>query len=390
MNQRKSRENLEIPASVPENHRMSPGTEPRAGVNLPRDTASRENALKDAVSGREMGEALAGLAERVLRGRTFLVASHVNPDGDALGSAAALTLALRGLGKEARAVAAKPLPERYRPFFAEDVVTPFQSEDAGAIADLVPVDVCVLLDTSEPERAGSFRNVIFRPGQARICLDHHIARPPLSFDDHLVLTEAPATGSLVLALLDRLGASLTSEIAQALWIAIATDTGWFRFPNATPWAFRDASRLSACGLNLESLYDRIYQDSPLARTLVLGDVLARTRSELGGRFLWSFLEQSAMRERGVGIEDLDGIVDALKAVRGAEVMALIVEREPGRYKVSLRARGPADVQRVASSFGGGGHSKASGCRYEGTFEDLLAQLLARVRRELESRGSGAG
>jgi phosphoesterase RecJ-like protein len=247
------------------------------------------------------------------------------------------------------------------------------------------VDLCILLDTSEPARAGHLKDGIFAAGQRRICLDHHLVPAPAVFDAHLLVTEAPATGSLVLALIDRLGVPLSRDMAQALWIAIATDTGWFRFANTTPWALADAARLAEHELELEALYDRLYQEFPAPRVRILGQVLAGIHTDAGGKFVWSFLPRPALQAAGVQPADLEGIIDALKSVRGARIMAFIVEKGDQEYKVSLRARGEANVEAIARRFGGGGHAKAAGYRFQGAFEPHLALLSALVETELSGR-----
>lgn len=335
---------------------------------------------RDAMSGRPADEVMTSIAARLRAADRLLVTAHVQPDGDALGSQVALAEGLRRLGKTVRILNGERPPEKYRGLLPDEVFdlveTPEQLTACG------PADLCVLLDTSEPERAGRFQERFFAPGQERICLDHHVCRGPSAFDEHLVVTEAPATGNLVLALLDKLGVAPDRTMAQALWIAISTDTGWFRYPNATEWAFHDATRLTRQGLDLEALHARIYLDSPLRRTRILGQVLASIEEELGGQFIWALLRQEQISAENLNVEELSGMVDSLKTVQGAQVMAFIVELAPQQFKISLRARGDANVERVARKFGGGGHAKAAGCSFEGAADDLLSTLRGLVGAEL--------
>jgi phosphoesterase RecJ-like protein len=351
--------------------------------------------LLDAASGAAADAALADVAEAVAGARTLLITAHVNPDGDALGSQVALGLGLRALGKEARCLVGQEPPEKYRSLLPAGVIecllTP---EQAGRVG---PADLCVLLDTSEPERAGAFRPVFFAAGQRRVTIDHHPVQTAkgtapgdrsgrLPFDHTLVVTEAPATGNLVLALLDHLGVPLDPAIAGALWIAIATDTGWFRFANTTPWALRDAARLVAFGLDTEGLHEQIYESYTVPRAKLLGSVLANLRVEMDGGFVWSSVARKELQDGGLGLGDLDGIIDHLKAVRGARVIALIVEVEPGVWKISLRAKGASTVDGIARKFAGGGHAKAAGGRFTGTLDAMLAVLRPAVRETLAPHG----
>ncbi len=361
--------------------------------------------LRDALSGRPALEIVDSMAQAVREAGSFVIAAHVNPDGDSLGSSTALGLALVRLGKKVRVVVSETPPEKFRPFLPAGLPEIIPEKDAAG--RLGPADLCILLDTSEPERAGIFKDLFFAPGQGRVCLDHHACHARGLFDHQLVLMEAPATGSLVLALIDRLDVPLTPAIAQALWMAIATDTGWFRFENTSSWALADASRLAAVGVDIPRLYRRLYEEYTPSRARLLGGVLARFESGLDGAFVWSCTSRRELEAQGLALGDLDGVVDHLKAIRGVRVAALIVETDPGKYKISLRATGnepgddrspgdgaPGDrpplgaleVESIARRLGGGGHAKAAGCRFSGTREELIATLTSAVREKL---GQGA-
>jgi phosphoesterase RecJ-like protein len=342
------------------------------------------SASRDSLSGRPVPEVLAEIAASIREAGRFLVTSHVGPDGDALGSAVALVLGLRALGKSARAVTAQDIPGRYEALLPPGVIE--NVEPADLVKANPQVDWFIVLDTSEPERIGGYRDLFFADGARRICIDHHRTHVRERYQHELVVVEAPATGSLVFALLDELNVELTPDIAQALWLAIATDTGWFRFSNTGPWALLDAARLARGDVDVEGIYDRVYHDLSPTRARLVGHVLQRARIELDGDLVWADL---LLADRGrVGLAELDGVIDYLKMLQGARIIAFIVEVEPGSFKVSLRARGDAEVESVARSFGGGGHAKAAGCRFTGRLEDLIDQLRSRARSELARRGPG--
>lgn len=336
------------------------------------------HTARESVHGRPVLEVLSDIAKTVRAADRFVLAAHVGPDGDALGSLVALTLGLRSLGKAARAVTAQDIPKRYRALLPAGVLESLRPEDF--VREAPAVDWFFVLDTSEPERIGGFRELFFAGGARRICIDHHRTQSGAGYERELVVPDAPATGSLVLALLDELGVELTPAVAQALWLAVATDTGWFRFSNTGPWALLDAARLSAHRVDVEGIYDRVYNDLSPERARLVGHVLQRAHIELDGDLVWAEL---LLADRGdVGLAELDGVIDYLKLIEGARVIALIVEVEPGRFKMSLRARGDAEVEGLARTFGGGGHAKAAGCRFTGRLEDLVEQLRAGARSEL--------
>jgi phosphoesterase RecJ-like protein len=342
---------------------------------------SRPGRVRDFASARPLLEKLDEAVRMLREAQSLVIATHIHPDGDAIGSAAALGAALRSLGKRARVVLGEEPPENLRGLIPASLFEVIP--DPAVAARLAPSDLCVLLDTSEPQRAGVFQELFFAAGQKRLCVDHHPTEVTGRFDAQLIVTQAPATGDLVLAIIDRLGVELTAEIAQALWIAIATDTGWFRFENTSSWALEDASRLAGAGVKAPELYRRLYEELPAPKARVLGRVLAGLRTDLGGAFVWSVSSRADLESEGVAVGDLDGIVDHLKAIRGAKVAALVVETENGRFKVSLRAPGDGvEVESIARRFGGGGHLKAAGCRFSGTLDELAVALTAAVREKL--------
>ena len=338
----------------------------------------------DDLSGRGSSEVLADLARCIRSSETFLLTTHVNPDGDAFGSELALALALDRLGKSVRVANDQPVPDRYAPFLPVERVEVVR-DDLGDLRQ-ARFDCCVLLDTSEPARAGLLAEIFFAPGQRRICLDHHLVPQPVAFDAHLVQRSAAATGCLVLALLDELGVPLDRPIAEALWVAIASDTGWFRFSNTTGSTLRDVARLLECGLDLEALGAALYAGHSAERTRAFGEVLEGLETELEGRWVRAVVSADLLERRGVTLAELDGLVDSLKAIRGTRIASLITERGERLFKASLRSIGTTSVEAIARSFGGGGHAKAAGFSWEGDLDSLLAALRQAVARALEAEG----
>lgn len=331
--------------------------------------------------GGERAEALArAMAARIVDSRKVLVTSHINPDGDAMGSQVALALALRRLGKEVHLVNDSPPPDKYR--FLDPEGTIEFLEGAPSPGRYRGVDLGILLDTSEPSRTGRLEELFFQTGLDRICMDHHPGPASPLFLHHWVAERAPATGNLVLRLLDRLKIQLDREIATPLLVAIGTDTGWFRFSNTSSLALRDAARLLEAGVEAEKIHRRIYEESSAGRMVLMGRLLAGIQIELGGKFAWSLLDRQILKNSGVPHQELDGLAEQLAALRGPELVAMVLEVDPGSFKVSLRGRGNLAVNSIARDFSGGGHAKAAGFRFVGSWQELHARLKARVSREL--------
>lgn len=364
---------------------MSTGSAPRTTIARV-STQERHplEQLQDVGSGRPASVVLDEIAALVKGAESFTLLTHVNPDGDALGCQIALARGLEALGKRVQAPCAHEFPVKYRGLLPVEILD-VRDDSAGLVAG----DVCFLLDTGDPSRAGPFEDFLVDSAHRRICLDHHpFQESPFQesgvFDKRLVLPASPSTGNLVLGLLGRLEVELSPEIRRALWIALATDTGWFRFANTTSWALQDAARLLGDDLKVEELYQKLYADYTPERARVLGAVLSGVRSELDGKLVWSALGRRQYESEGLRVADLDGLVDFLKSVEGAEVIALIVEVEPGLHKVSLRAPGQASVAPIARHFGGGGHVKAAGYRASGrALRDVVAALIGKAAESLE-------
>jgi phosphoesterase RecJ-like protein len=325
---------------------------------------------------------LPAIAEELARRQRVLIGSHANGDGDSIGASLALARVLVRLRKSA-AVLLPDWPEKYR-FLAAgggDVlyVHPQKPESLDAF------DLGVFLDASQPERSGAIEATFFNAAFPKLCIDHHLDPPPPGiYALRRCDVGAPATGSLILQLVDALKAPLDAAIAEALFVAIATDTGWFRHSNTQAQVFRDMARLVDAGARPERLYERLYEELSPARVALQGKVLERMRVDLDGALVWSALDRDAIRSAAVPREDFEGLIDPLRCVRGHRVVAFLTESEPGTWKISLRSRGGVSVQSIASRLGGGGHRQAAGCKVAGTLETVVETLRSLVKSELEA------
>ena len=321
-------------------------------------------------------DTLADLAPHFRGANTLFVLSHAGPDGDALGAAIGLALGLQSLGKQAVAVFAE-VPTRYDflgvgPYSgACRVVDPAGAEAAEILSNS---DLGVLVDASEPSRAGEFESAFVASSCAKVCIDHHLAERRPEYVGHVVEPGSASTGQLVLGLFDLLGVSLDRPMAEALFVAMATDTGWFRYTNTTPAVLEMAARLLGYGLEPDLLYRQIYDRISAARLRLQGKVLAQARVELDGALVVSSVDRDLLEDSGLAVSDLEGVIDPLRTVEGSEVAALLTERDPGEWKISLRSRGSADVESIARRLGGGGRAMAAGARASGTREEVEQRL----------------
>ncbi|HEX5758862.1 MAG TPA: bifunctional oligoribonuclease/PAP phosphatase NrnA [Thermoanaerobaculia bacterium] len=298
------------------------------------------------------------LLRRIRQGDRFLLTSHVNPDGDAIGSELGLARVLRGLGKGAVVWNRDLCPTLYRPLPGSERIHCGEEPPAGFPEKF---DAAVVLECPSLDRTG---------------LDAHLsALPLLNIDHHLgnqhygavnwVDSAAPAVGEMVYRLAQGLKATLDPETATALYLTLVTDTGGFRFSNATPAAFEAAAALVREGAHPEQVSQWLYESQPLSVVRLLCEMLGTLRLHEGGRVATATLGPEMFERAGAAAGDAEGLIDVPRSIAGVEAVALVRRRPDGTHKVSLRSRGEVDVEKIARHHGGGGHRNAAGFTHGG-------------------------
>jgi bifunctional oligoribonuclease and PAP phosphatase NrnA len=302
-----------------------------------------------------------------LRGHDrFLVVTHENPDGDALGSLLATTLTLRELGKDVVMFLAgsAPLPHEYGFMQLDGLVRVLPDDMEERV--LVAVD-CAKADRIGPDLAPVERATLV------LDIDHHHDNSRFG-DANLVVADASSTGEVLRDVIRELGVELTPELAEPLYIALVTDTGRFQYSNTTPKALRLAAELVDAGADVHAVFQQVYESVEFAKLKLLARALERARVLEGGRIVVSHLVRTDFAEVGAVEPYSEGIIDYLRAVEGCELAALI--REPPRddgptRRVSLRASvDELDVSAIARLFGGGGHRQAAGFSSDASIEEI--------------------
>lgn len=318
------------------------------------------------------------VAERLAGATTVAVATHVNGDGDGWGSACALAYHLRTRGVEVTLLAATPYPERFRFLLGADLEA--RRPDREGCELLADADVQVVVDASEVGRLGEF-GPYYEPKRT-VIIDHHaVASTPMSAALTFIDADAAATAELIYDVIAASGEPLSPEIARALYVGLVTDTGSFRYSNATPHAHRLAARLMEAGADPEALYGPLFANVSSAELAILQEALSRLRidEELG--LTWAALPVEVTRHHG-RLEDYEVVIEHLRNLEGTRVAALFRELEDGTVKVSLRSSAAVNVAAVASAFGGGGHEKAAGAVIEGDLSEVSARVLDACRAEV--------
>jgi phosphoesterase RecJ-like protein len=311
---------------------------------------------------------LAAVAEAIRGHDRFLLVTHENPDGDALGSILGMKLALDRLGKDTIM------------YLGGDTSPPAEYEflDLADLRREVPADgaerVLLALDCANAKRMGAAAELLGKVPLS-IDVDHHHDNSRFASVNH-VAADASSTGEIVRDLLRELDVPLDAEIAEALYVALVTDTGRFQYTNTTPKALRLAAELVEAGVDVHRVFQGIYESVEFAKLKLLARALERAQVYDGGRVVVSYLLRSDFHELGVGEEYAEGIIDYLRAVEGAELAATI--REPPEppdapRRISLRASSDEiDVSAIARQRGGGGHRQAAGFSSPESIEEIVA------------------
>ncbi|MGA2032154.1 MAG: bifunctional oligoribonuclease/PAP phosphatase NrnA [Thermoguttaceae bacterium] len=313
----------------------------------------------------------------------FLLTCHIRPDCDALGSELGMAAVLRHLGKDVLLVNAFAVPPNLR-FLEENPQTRQLGKEITA-EQLADREVLVILDTTAWAQLGAMADVVRTTKAVKVVLDHHVSEDDLGaelFKD----TEAEATGRLVAEAAGALGVQLTPEMAKPLFAALATDTGWFRFASTQPGTLRLAAQLVEAGARPEQLYKQLYEHDSLARLRLIGRTMCRVQTDLGGRLIYTWIEQADFQATGAVSSDSEDLINMTLTVGGTEVAVIFVEQKDGALKVSFRSRSDVDCSRLAEQFGGGGHKRAAGATLREPLASAQAKVLDAARAAMQDGG----
>ena len=306
----------------------------------------------------------------------LLLVGHQRPDGDVIGSQGALYAALTDAGKQVRIVNPDPADDGFAFLTGKFPFTAFD----GALPEH---DTIVFMDLNEIDRTGPMTAALRSSPATKVVVDHHLASGEPWWDAAFVDVTASATGILSARIADELGHPLHGAGAEAAFLALVSDTGWFRFENANSDAFYWASRLTAAGVRPSDVQRALYQKHRPERPHALSRVLSRVEYRLGGRVGLIDLPLSELDH----VSPLEGnaAMDVVRSVAGVEVVFLLRELETRQTKLSARATGDAEVHQLAVSFGGGGHAKAAGAQIDARL-DKARRLV--IERATEIYGGG--
>ncbi len=311
------------------------------------------------------------IADALEHAYTIGIYPHILMDGDALGSAAAICIALRKKGKDASVVIEDKIPDNLS-FLDRNVCTSDQKRYEHA-------DVSLCVDCGElsrfPERADTFLS-----GKKKICIDHHPTSEGIG-DLNYIDGSAAATGELIYELLLAMDADIDTVIANSLFAAITTDTGNFQYSNTTRRSHEIVMKLYDHGLDSYDTSVMLYENESFAKIRLMGIIMSEAEVFAGGKAIIACVSNEMLRQAGAQMEDSEGIVGTMRSIKGIDIAVLVKEVKDNVIKVSMRAK-EGNVSEIAVRFGGGGHVKAAGCTLNGDLAAVRKKMQKAVEESL--------
>jgi phosphoesterase RecJ-like protein len=312
----------------------------------------------------------------IQNGKKFVITTHVNADGDGIGSEIALASHLRDLGKEVNIFNHSPTPENIEFLDTRSDIQLFEAQKHGEIVR--EADAVFILDISDWERLRDLGKLLRQITVTKICIDHHPLEGRFGEID-VILPEASSTGEIIYDLLTKLGARPQGKLIDALYTAILTDTGGFRFSNTNPRAHQICADLIARGVKPHHIYQEVYEKQSANKLRLLGMILSNLNFSKDRRLVWFAVTQAMMKATGTQPRDTEGFADFPRSIDGVELCLMFMETENGKVKISFRSKGKIIINGLANRFGGGGHPFASGALVEGNFQQVLQQVVSEAK-----------
>jgi phosphoesterase RecJ-like protein len=350
-----------------------------------------QNPIKDA--SRQAVE-LIGKSNKVL------ITTHTRPDGDACGCIAAISQTLTALGKNVRTLLLSELPAWYQFLFERKPEVFSPSTSLGMVSPSnhkktkIDSDLIVIVDTASYNQLPEFNKYLKQSERAVLVIDHHVSSDNLG-DCRLIDSSAAATGLIVFDLLKYAGWPITKKMAEALFVAVSTDTGWFQFDNTDSRTLKVCAELIDAGAKPAKIHHDLYQNFSPQRLKLMVKMLDTLELHLDGRFAIQHLTQTDFKQTGAKLNDTENLIDECRRINSVELAALFVEQDDGKVKVSLRStcacdtcagttgagRGAINVCEIAEKFGGGGHKMAAGTHLPGPLENAKKLIFNAVSEQ---------
>ena len=312
----------------------------------------------------------------------ILLTTHIRPDGDACGCVRALMQVTQQFGKTVRPLFMSPLAAWYESLFDEkpgvlgNDIQPDQLSEVYSDVDLI-----VIVDTDSRVQLPGFAEWLDKSDKKILVIDHHVSGDGLG-DVSLVDTAAAAAGEVVFDLIKVAGWEITEHIAESIFIALSTDTGWFKFGNTDSRIFHTAAELIDAGARPNVIYRLLYQSFTPSRLYLMTRMLDHLQLHADGRIATQYILRKDFDETGATGPDTENLIDECQRIESVEAAVLFVELADGGFRCSLRSKGKVDVRKIAQKYGGGGHTLASGVNLEMSLEESIKSIVDEITDQL--------
>lgn len=314
---------------------------------------------------------------------SVLLTTHIRPDGDACGCVRALMEIVRQLGKKAQPLFMSPLAAWYQSLFDEKPTILGNDVQPEKLSEVYrDVDLVIIVDTDSSVQLPGFADWLSGCGKKIIVIDHHITGDHLG-DVKLVDTAAAAAGEVIFDLIKFADWDITERIAESIFIALSTDTGWFKFGNTDSRIFHTAAALIDAGARPNEIYRLLYQSFTPSRLYLMTRMLDHLQLHADGRIATQYILRKDFDETGASGPDTENLIDECQRIESVEVAALFTELADGGFRCSLRSKGKVDVRKIAQKYGGGGHKLASGVNLEGPLETAIQSVVDEIKNQLQ-------
>ena len=348
--------------------------------------------ITPVVETRDLDAAWSRFHQTMLGADRILLTTHENPDGDGLGSELALAEFIKALGKECRIINCSPTPKIYNFLDPNDWLELY---DAARDADwMAGCDIAIVLDIGNFARAGIVYDAILEHKIPTLSIDHHPQTGANAFQEttpyvQLVLDySAPSSGTLVWEYLSVYDQSIiTPTMAAALYAALVTDTGSFKYDNTDERAHMMAIALIDAGVKPYRIHREIYEQQRHAQINLLGILIENINYSEDRQIAWCVLKREQFEKAGATLEDQEGLVEFIRSVKGVEIAVLVTELAPERTKLSFRSKGRVPINDVAAHFGGGGHPFASGAAPKNPWRQVVDEMIPLLQATLDNTNS---
>ena len=302
----------------------------------------------------------------------IFISTHINPDGDSLGSAFAMYHYLKKIGKDCRIINHSEVPLVYSFLNEKEIFNEINDEN---IAFIKNADLGIILDIGDFYRLGEVANVIESTTIETINIDHHPLTENNFFTHNFINLDASSVGEILYSYFSSLGSDIIDkEMMLGIYSAVLTDTGSFRFSNTNQLSHEIAVDAIKMGINISEIYQNIYENSSVSRIKLLGNVIQKLNFDCNGELLWFSLNNDMVKEVDGTNQDFDGFTDFFRGIQGVEIALMLYDLK-GKVRLSFRSKGKYKVNNVAKKMGGGGHPFAAAALVDGEFSDVKSTVL---------------